>query len=145
MQGKTFWGGAMLCAIGITATLLARQYRAGTLVQMGPGYFPIILGVLLTVLGGITCVQAALKGSAPITAPPWRQLVCIPLSVVCFALLIQRAGIAIAVAATVMIGCTGAHRFRPLEAVISAVILAVLTSALFVRLLGLPVSILPPG
>lgn len=143
MQGKTFWAGAMLCAIGVTATVAAAHYRVGSLAQMGPGYFPLILGVLMGGLGAVTCVQAVAKGGNDrLVAPPWRQLVCIPLCVVCFALLVERAGLAIAVVATVLVGCLGGHQFRPIEAMISAVVLAVLTCALFVHLLGLPVSII---
>jgi hypothetical protein len=144
MQGKTFWAGVMLCAIGSAAAVTAPDYRLGTLAQMGPGYFPLLLGVLLTGLGAMICIQAAAKGGGNrLVAPPWRQLVCIPASVVCFALLVERAGLGIAVVTTVLVGCLGGHRFRPIEALISAVVLAVLTGALFVRLLGLPVSIMP--
>jgi hypothetical protein len=146
MQSTTFWAGAMLCAIGIAAAIAAPHYRMGSLAQMGPGYFPLILGVLLAGLGAITCVQAVAKvGGHRVAAPPWRQLVCIPLCVVAFALLVERAGLAIAVVVTVLIGCLGGHQFRPIEAIISAVVLAILTCALFVRLLGLPVPIGPTG
>lgn len=146
MQSSTFWAGAMLCAIGVAAAIAAPQYRLGTLAQMGPGYFPLILGVLLAILGAVTCVQAFVKKDGPrVSMPPWRQLICIPLCVVSFALLVERAGLAIAVIVTVLIACLGGHRFRPVEAVISAVVLAVLTCTLFVRLLGLPVPIGPVG
>jgi hypothetical protein len=60
-------------------------------------------------------------------------------------LLVERAGLAVAVVVTVLIGCLGGNRFRPIEAAISAVVLAVLTCTLFVRLLGLPVRIGPAG
>jgi hypothetical protein len=146
MLSKTFWAGAMLCAIGIAVAVAAPQYRLGTLAQMGPGYFPLLLGVLLAALGAITCVQAVAKGGGDrLTGPPWRQLICIPLSVIAFALLVERAGLAVAVVVTVLIGCLGGHRFRPIEALISAIVLAVLTCTLFVRLLGLPVQIGPAG
>jgi hypothetical protein len=146
MQSSTFWAGAMLCAIGMAAAIAAPTYRLGTVAQMGPGYFPLILGVLLAVLGGATCLQAVVKGGGGrVVMPPWRQVVCIPASVVAFALLVERAGLAIAVVVTVLIACLGGHRLRPVEAVVSAVVLAVLTCTLFVRLLGLPVSIGPVG
>jgi hypothetical protein len=146
MQSSTFWAGAMLCAIGIAAAIAAPQYRMGTLAQMGPGYFPLILGILLAALGAITCLQAVAKGDGHrLVTPPWRQLICIPLCVVSFALLVERAGLAIAVVVTVLIGCLGGQRFRPIEAIISAIVLAILTCTLFVRLLGLPVPIGPTG
>jgi hypothetical protein len=146
MQSSRFWAGAILCAIGIAAAIAAPRYHLGTLAQMGPGYFPLILGVLLALLGAVTCLQAVAEGGGPsLVTPPWRQLICIPLCVITFALLVERAGLAIAVIATVLIACLGGNRFRPIEAVISAVVLAVLTCALFVRLLGLPVPIGPDG
>lgn len=146
MHSKTFWAGAMLCAIGMAVAIAAPHYRMGTLSQMGPGYFPLILGILLAALGAVTSLQAvAARGGHRLTAPPWRQLICIPLAVITFALLVERAGLAIAVVVTVLIGCLGGHRFRPVEAVVSAIVLAALTCTLFVRLLGLPVSIGPAG
>lgn len=146
MRNSTFWAGALLCAIGVAAAIAAPQYRLGTLPQMGPGYFPLVLGVLLALLGAVTCAQAITKGGGQrLITPPWRQLVCIPLSVVVFASLIERAGMVAAVIAAVLIACLGGHRFRPVEAIVSAVVLAVLTSILFVRLLGLPVPIVPAG
>jgi Tripartite tricarboxylate transporter TctB family len=146
MQSSTFWAGAILCAIGMAVAVAAPQYHLGTLAQMGPGYFPLILGVLLAALGAITCVQTVVKGGGHrLVRPPWRQLICMPLCVISFALLIERAGLAIAVIVTVLIACLGGNRFRPIEAIVSAIVLAVLTCVLFVQLLGLPVQIGPTG
>ncbi len=57
---KDFFSGLMFSAIGIAFFLGAGTYSMGTGARMGPGYFPAILGVLLTILGGIITAQALL-------------------------------------------------------------------------------------
>ena len=52
-------GGLALAAVGATASGWAlAHYDFGTLRQMGPGFFPIILGALLAVLGLVVALPA---------------------------------------------------------------------------------------
>ena len=45
---KDFWAGLMYMAVGTAFAVGAKNYTIGTGARMGPGYFPMILGVLLT-------------------------------------------------------------------------------------------------
>jgi hypothetical protein len=56
---KDFW--AALMFIGFGAFVVAwslTHYQMGTAVRMGPGYFPVMLGGLLAVLGAMVFVQS---------------------------------------------------------------------------------------
>ena len=48
---KDFWSGIMFLAFAAVALLAARGYSLGTAGRMGPGYFPMLLGGVLGVLG----------------------------------------------------------------------------------------------
>ena len=50
-DNQDFWAGVMLIAIGVTAVVIARNYPFGTSLRMGPGYFPTVLGGVLTLFG----------------------------------------------------------------------------------------------
>ena len=50
-KNKDFWAGVMLIAIGAAAMFIAREYRFGSTLRMGPGFFPIVLGGILVVFG----------------------------------------------------------------------------------------------
>lgn len=68
---KDFWAGAMFVGVGVFFLVWAvANYQMGTAVRMGPAYFPVLLGGLLTVLGAIV-LMSSLVGSA---AGPDAQL-----------------------------------------------------------------------
>lgn len=42
-----FWAGAMFILFGAVAVYMARNYPMGSAMRMGPGYFPMYLGILI--------------------------------------------------------------------------------------------------
>lgn len=54
---KDLFAGLMFVVLGIAFVLGSRSYTLGTGAKMGPGYFPTILGVVLTLIGiGVTLI-----------------------------------------------------------------------------------------
>jgi Tripartite tricarboxylate transporter TctB family len=49
---KDFLSGLMFLVVGGVFAWGATSYSIGTGARMGPGYFPLMLGILLTILGG---------------------------------------------------------------------------------------------
>jgi len=47
---KEFWSSFMMLFIGVATIVGSQNYQMGSLVRMGPGYFPLMLGILLTVI-----------------------------------------------------------------------------------------------
>ena len=55
---KDFFSGLMFMAVGIAFAWGASTYTVGNGARMGPGYFPLMLGVLLAILGGVITFKA---------------------------------------------------------------------------------------
>ena len=56
-------GGALLALMGIAIVVLGLNYRMNTLVRMGAGFIPVVLGVIMTVVG--ICVALLADRDAP--------------------------------------------------------------------------------
>lgn len=74
---KDFFAGLMFMTIGVAFALGATNYSLGSGARMGPGYFPMLLGVLLAIIGlAITfkaCTLGA-PGGEKIGPWAWRPL-----------------------------------------------------------------------
>ena len=74
---KDFFSGLMFMGIGVAFAWGATTYNVGNGARMGPGYFPLYLGVLMTILGaGIlikSMVSHAMDGDK-IGKAAWRPL-----------------------------------------------------------------------
>jgi hypothetical protein len=138
VRNKDFWSGVMLLAIGLTALVLARDYPFGTSLRMGPGYFPIVLGVLLA-LFGVYFIVLGLRSSALLEGH-WslRALIILPLSLVAFGVLMDRAGFIPALAVLVVGSAAAGRDFRVGEVLLLAFVLIFFCVVLFISGIGLP-------
>ncbi len=74
---KDFFSGLMFAVVGGGFAWGANSYEVGEAARMGPGYFPLMLGILLAVLGVIITFQSFTKGGPTgdkIGAFAWRPL-----------------------------------------------------------------------
>jgi putative Ca2+/H+ antiporter (TMEM165/GDT1 family) len=81
-QKRDYYAGGLMSLIGIGVILEARHYNFGTLFHMGPGFFPIILGVTLTLIGVVIAAAAVAAPAAKedilhLPNPQWRAWACI--------------------------------------------------------------------
>ena len=53
---RDFLAGLLFIAIGVATVIGASDYPLGTIRNIGPGYYPILLGIALALLGGGHCV-----------------------------------------------------------------------------------------
>ena len=51
VKKRDFYAGGIMILLGAAVTLNSMSYNTGTLMHMGPGMFPFILGVTLTLVG----------------------------------------------------------------------------------------------
>ncbi|CAN5779852.1 tripartite tricarboxylate transporter TctB family protein [soil metagenome] len=138
-----FWSGVLFSAVGIAGLVIGRDYKTGTASQMGPGFFPRALAVILVTLGAAIVVRAFLRASPDIKPFAGRPLLLIVASVVAFALLLDSAGIAIA-GTLLVIGCRLAGSdFRLKEVLISALVLVGGAIAIFSYGLTIPFKTWP--
>jgi hypothetical protein len=71
--------GAIFMAVGLAFAVASSRYELGSPLQMGPGYYPLVLGVLLVALGAGVAVEglfrrrgsrhAPVRDTAPALAP----------------------------------------------------------------------------
>ena len=139
---KDFYTGILYAAIGLAAVFIARNYEMGTATQMGPAYFPTILGALLALLGLAAMARSFLRPGPPVGVLAYKALALILGSTILFAVLLQGAGVAIALTILVMLSSYASIRFRWQSALTLAVALAVVSIVIFVKALGVPLPIL---
>jgi hypothetical protein len=135
--------GLVFVGLGLFALAVASDYPMGTARNMGPGFFPIMLGSLLVLIGLAIAGKALAKAGEPVG--PWalRPLVMITAAVVAFALLVQPLGLAVATTVLVAVGSLGGLDFSLRRVVLLSVGLVALSAAIFIRALGLPFALWP--
>jgi hypothetical protein len=80
---KDFFSGLMFMSVGAAFAWGATKYSVGTGARMGPGYFPLMLGVLLAVLGSVITFKSLVvetAGGDKIGSWAWKPLVFIILA-----------------------------------------------------------------
>ena len=138
LHKKDFWAGMMLAGIGAAAMFIARDYRFGSALRMGPGFFPAILGGILIAFG--VCIMAVgLRSGEKIEGRlSLRALIMLPLSLVLFGLLMEKAGFLPALAVLVFGSAASGREFRFVEVLLLTALLTAASAALFIWGLGLP-------
>jgi predicted MFS family arabinose efflux permease len=138
VNNKDFWAGLLLIAIGAAAVFMARDYTFGTALRMGPGFFPIMLGLIL-ILFGLAILASGLHGGETIEGS-WspRALIILPLALVLFGVLMEHGGFVPAMMVLIFASATASTEFRPLEALLFSIGLTALSVAVFIWGLGLP-------
>jgi hypothetical protein len=142
LTSKDLWGGLMLIAVGVVAVLVAREIPFGSALRMGPGYFPTVLGGVLT-LFGLYLVARALRRSEAIEGG-WslRAMIVLPLSLVLFGILMDRAGFIPALVVLIFGSAAAGSEFKLVEVAVLTVALVVFCVGVFVWGLGLPYPLL---
>lgn len=142
---KDFWAGVLFLAIGAAfATVInVYEYKLGTTRNMGPGYFPLLIALLLSALGIIIILKSLVTSGEPISKFAWRPIIWILSAVVLFGLTAKIVGLALAIIMLVLISAFGGHEFKIKEQLIAAVVLAIGAVLVFVIGLKLPFPIWP--
>jgi hypothetical protein len=127
--------------IGLGAVLQGRTYSVGTLTQMGSGFFPVALGVILMVLGLLIAANAYREARASdgpgdteadaAAGPEWRGWICILGGIAAFAVLGAYGGLLIATFAITFISALGDRTNTWRSALALAVIMSIIAVVVF--------------
>ena len=125
-------------ALGLWVAATAIGYGVGSVSRPGPGAFPLIIGICLTVAGAF---QFAFDGKSDETrnALPVRQLVAIISAIIAWGLLVKPAGLVPATAALTVMALLGERKPNYRLMIPMLVSLPALGFVLFILLLGLPI------
>ena len=129
----------VLLAFGGAVLVVGRGYETGTLTEMGSGYFPMALGIVIVLFGLALLAQSIIQEPVPISGWHARPLAAVIASIVLFASLIGSFGLLAATAGLVVLSRLAAPPYRPVEVVVLAAGLAALAAAIFILLLALPI------
>lgn len=132
-------GGALLLA-GLVMLFFAWSYPTGTLNQMGPGFIPQTIGILLSCLAlAIIVIDMRAPEVEPAGAMHWRGLIFISAAMIIFAVLVDVAGLVPSVFLAVAVSMFADTHARPLSVLIYTVIATFLGWLLFIVGLELPI------
>ena len=142
---QDLWSGIMFAVLGILFIALSRQYQLGTAAKMGPGYFPTVLGGILTVLGVMIVASAFSKSNPEAKLAPvgWRELFLLLLGVLLFAILLPKLGLIVSLWVLIFVSALGSHEFNFKETFISAIVLSVMGWGVFAKGLELQLAVWP--
>jgi hypothetical protein len=141
---KDFWCGLLLIAIAAIFAVGLIGLPVGTAFRMGPGYFPMVLMILLAVLGLAIVINGLRVEGPPIGAIPLRPLFLIALPIVFFGLTLRGLGLVPSLAITVLATTFAARDWNPVVAISTTLALVAGCVAIFVFGLGLPMSLFGP-
>ncbi|MBX6328069.1 MAG: tripartite tricarboxylate transporter TctB family protein [Pseudolabrys sp.] len=145
---RDYYAGALMILLGLITAHEGSNYPLGTLNQMGPGYFPVALGILLMILGGLIAATATAGADAEEAALPhaeWRGWACIIGGPVLFILLGRTTGMLPATFACVFVAALGDRETTLKSALILAASVTVFGVILFHYLLKLPMPVVTWG
>ncbi|MEH2481165.1 hypothetical protein V1282_004522 [Nitrobacteraceae bacterium AZCC 2146] len=138
-----FYSGLLLVAVAGVALLYIRTLAIGTVLEMGPGYFPLGLALVLLGMGLCLLVKGLLVSGPPVGQFHLRPLFFILLSFAAFGVLVERAGLILAILVQVAIAHFASRETSWRESSITGVALAATSAVVFVWLLKIPVELLP--
>ena len=142
---KDLLAGLVFVAFGLAFAVTAWSYDLGTALRMGPGYFPLVLGGMLVLLGALIVVEGFIAGEGEaIGAVPWRGLVLLTAAVLFFGFTVRGLGLAPSLFVTVLLAAFSSHRTTIVSALAMAFGLTAFCIVVFVKALGMPVPLLGP-
>ena len=115
----------------------------GTLSDMGPGYFPRAISVLMVMLGAALSATDLLEEGEAVEGWAWKPLVLITLSSIAFAVLLKPLGLVGTLAATTILASAAGTLLRPLALAILIAIMVVANVGIFVFALHMPIPLWP--
>ena len=142
---KDILAGLTFVAFGLAFAVLALGYQVGTPVRMGPGFFPLVLGGLLVLIGGVIAVRGFLANEDEgIGVVPWRALGLILAAVLFFGLTVRGLGLIPSTFFAALMATFASRHTGVVAAVLITVGLTVLCVLIFVLALRLRLPLIGP-
>ena len=149
-----FYSGVMFAAIGAAFAVGATTYNIGDGARMGPGYFPLMLGILLALLGAAVMFQSLVVETIdgdPIGKWAWKPLFFVIAANLAFGVLlgglpsvgVPAMGMIIAIYALTIISSLAGEHFKLRDVLVLSTILAAGSYVAFIWALKLQIQVWP--
>ena len=151
---RDFFAGLMFTAVGVAFAWGATTYNVGSGARMGPGYFPLMLGIVLSLIGLVITFEGMTVETAdgePVGKWAWKQVFFILGANLAFGVLlgglpsfgIPAMGLIIAIYALVFIAAQAGSKHALKSVFALATVLAVGSYIAFIWLLKLQIQVWP--
>ena len=151
---KDFYSGLLYTVVGAAFAYGATSYNIGTGARMGPGYFPLLLGSILAIIGGVILLKALVVETPTgdrIGSWAWKPLSFIIAGNLLFGVLLgglpsiklPAMGLIVAIYGTTLVVSMAGDKFKLKEVLILATVLSVLSYLAFIVLLKLQFPVWP--
>ena len=143
---RDFWSGVMFIVIGAGFAIGATNYPMGASARPGPGYFPLMLSIIMTILGAIVLFKSLTietDDGDPIGKIAWRPLIVVVLAITVFGLLLPRLGMLITIPVLIFITSLAGDEFRWKGVLAAAVVLTIASYLIFIVGLKLTIPVWP--
>jgi hypothetical protein len=143
---KDLFAGLIFVSFGLAFGYASLNYQIGTALRMGPGYFPLVLSIIIVALGAIILVQAvaAPPDETPIGGVPWLGLLLIMGGLIFFGLTVRGLGLLPALFVTSFVSAFASKQTGVVGALLIAAFLTAISMLIFVWALGLPLRLFGP-
>jgi len=149
-----FFSGVMFTTVGGAFAIGATTYTVGNGARMGPGYFPLMLGILLAILGVVIMFQAMVVETTDgdkIGKWAWKPLAFVLGANLAFGILLgglpsiglPAMGMIIAIYALTIISSMAGEQFKLRDVLVLSTILAAGSYAAFIWALKLQIQVWP--
>lgn len=144
---RDYYSGALMMFIGAGAVLEGQRYGIGTLTRMGPGFFPVALGVILVLIGALIAGSAYASDEPEKerflpAKPEWFAWACIAASPLFFIALGEYAGLLPATFACVFVAALGDRETTLKQAAVLAAAISLSGILLFSFVLKIPFPVI---
>ena len=141
---QDLWTGIAFVVFGGLTAIGSQSYPLGTTSRMGPGYFPMMLGIILASIGAYLVLRSlrSVEGGQVGTIKLWL-LFRLLLSVAAFGLLLNPLGLIVTAFVAMLIAAWAGPEFKLGEAVMLAAGLSIASWLLFVYALKQTMPVLP--
>lgn len=151
---RDFAAGLLFSAFGVAFAWGATTYTVGSGARMGPGYFPLIVGLLVALLGALITARSLIvptEDGEPVGSIAWRPLVFIIGANLLFGVLLgglpsiglPPMGLIVAIYALTLVASLAGDQFHLRSVLILATVLAVGSYLAFVVALNLQFPVWP--
>lgn len=130
--------GALFIGLGGFFIYQCLNLELGTALRMGPGYFPLILAVILTLLGLVILIQSARVQGEPLGPIALRGMAFILPAPIFFGLTVRGLGFVPSLFLIALIAAFASARMKAPMAVVLAIAITLFSVVVFSYALGLP-------
>ena len=151
---KDFYSGLLYTVVGAAFAYGATSYNIGTGARMGPGYFPLLLGSILAIIGGIILFKSLVVETPTgdrVGSWAWKPLSFIIAGNLLFGVLLgglpsikfPAMGLIVAIYGTTLVVSMAGDKFKLKEVLVLATALSALSYLAFIVVLKLQFPVWP--